>query len=276
MNGNGKKQCGKVAGNGSSTGLLLIGLGALLLLSNLGIIGGFGNIVGLGILGAMGGFLLHQHYTGRGQMWLLIVGFILLGCAAATVTGQYAGAWFLGIAGLGFLQVWREDERQWWAILPAGTFFTLAAVVVAETSARWPNGGTVFFAGLAVTFLAIYMLPRHAQSWAIIPAVASGGLALLIWGSSGSWLLPLILIGAGLYLVNGSNRTIPRGFNFGGQNGRQPNAPGGPDGSGPDAASAEGEPREVAQLPEEIRSTGPEIPERWTEPGNSGDAPRNG
>ena len=278
MNGTGKKHGSRTAGNGSSLGLVLIGLGALLLLSNLGIIGGFGNIVGLAILGAMGGFLLHQHYTGRGQMWLLIGGFILLGCAAATVTGNLAGAWFLGIAGLGFLQVWREDERQWWALLPGGTFFTLAAVVVADNSARWLNGGTVFFAGLALTFLALYMLPRHAQSWAIIPATASAGLALLIWGSTGSWLLPLILIVVGMYLVGGTSRRIPRGFNYGGSSGRRPNPEAGPDGSQTDAGSTAAERREVAQLPEDINSTGPEIPERWTEPGNgtSGEAPRNG
>lgn len=277
MNGTGNRNGGRTAGNGSSLGLILIGLGALLLLSNLGIIGGFGNIVGLAILGAMGGFLLHQHYTGRGQMWLLIVGFILLGCAAATVTGQLAGAWFLGIAGLGFLQVWREDDRQWWALLPGGTFFTLAAVVVAENSTRWLNGGTVFFAGLALTFLALYMLPRYAQSWAIIPAVASAGLALLIWGSTGSWLLPLILIGAGLYIVGGNNRRMPRGFNFGGSNGRRPGPEAGRAGQQADAGP-QPERREVAQLPEEIQSTGPEIPERWTEPdsGTPGDAPRNG
>ena len=271
MNGTDYKNGSGGSGNGSRLGLILIGFGALLLLSNLGIIGGFGNIIGLGILGAMGGFLLHQHYTGRGQAWLLIAGFVLLGCAAATVTGDYAGAWFLGISGLGFLQIWRENEKDWWALLPAGTAFTLAAVVASEVGRGLLglNGGTVLFAGLAVTFLAIYMLPRYAQSWAIIPAVGSAGLALLIWGSSGSWLLPFILIAVGLYLVSG-NKGIPRGFNYGGQSSTHPR---------PGKPQAEPEPgagvKEVAQLPEEIHSTGPEIPERWTEP-DSGDAPRNG
>lgn len=273
MNGNAGNNKSR-QGNGSTVGLLLIGLGALLLLSNLGIIGGFGNLVGLGILAAMGGFLLHQHYTGRGQVWLLITGFMLLGSAAATVTGEYGGAWFLGLAGLGFLQVWREKAKDWWALVPAGTLFTLAAVVVAETGRGLLGltGGTVFFAGLAATFLVIYMLPRYGQSWAVIPAVGSAGLALLIWGSSGSWLLPLILIGVGLYLFSGSG-SIPRSFNY---DGRSTGGNGGGN-SKPAEPAAEDEPRSVAQLPEDIGSTGPEIPERWTEPGaGSGEPPRNG
>src|SRR5690554_2457365 len=177
-------------GTGSSLGVVLIAVGGLLALSNMGIIGGFGGIVGLLVLGGLGAWLLSQYYGGRRQLWLLIAGFVLLGCGAATVTGDHGGAWFLGITGLGFLTVYREDARRWWAVIPAGTFLTLAAVVMAEMSWRWVNAGTVFFLGMAATFLSLYVLPRHAQSWAIIPAVASAGLALLIWGASGTWVLP--------------------------------------------------------------------------------------
>src|SRR5690554_6812239 len=208
LNRNGK------SGAGSSLGVILIGVGGLLALSNLGIIGGFGGVIGLIVLGGMGAWLLNQYYGGRKQLWLLLAGFILLGCGAATVTGAYAGAWFLGISGLGFLTAWRDDESRWWAVIPAGTLFTLAAVVVADLSWRWLDGGTVFFLGLAATFLALYLLPRNAQSWALIPAAASGALALLIWGSSGTWMLPILLIALGLYLVRGSGQTGVRYFGY--------------------------------------------------------------
>lgn len=237
--------------NASGLGTLLIAIGGLLLLSNMGIIGGFGGVIGLLLLGGMGAWLLNIYYSDRRQTWLLFLGWIMLGCAAATVTGTYAGAWFLGLSGIGFLQAWRDDENSWWALIPAGTFFTLAAVVLAELSVGWLGGGTVFFAGLAATFLVLYMLPRHSQTWALVPAVGSAVLALIVWGSTGSWILPIVLIGAGLLLLGNRGTGTQAG---GAQPYRRRHAR-------PEASDST-----PAQLPEEIRSTGPDIPESWTEP----------
>jgi len=193
---------------GHTAGMILIGVGVLILLSNLGILGGFGGIAGLLVLGFMGGFLLNQYHSGRKQLWMLLAGFILLGCAAATVTGHFAGAWFLGLSGAGFFLAWREDERRWWALIPAGVLGTLAAVVLSDVWITWLNGGAVFFAGLAITFLGIYSLPRYGQPWAMVPAVASAALALVVLGSAGGWVMPIVLIGIGLYLMN-ENRSRP-------------------------------------------------------------------
>lgn len=269
MNNNGFT--GRGSGSGSTFGLVLIGLGALLLLSNLGIIDGLGGIVGLAILGGIGAWLLNQYHTGRRYLWLLITGYTMLGAAAATVTGAYAGAWFLGITGLGFLSAWRENSQRWWAIIPAGTLLTLAAVVVADQSARWLDGGIVFFAGLAVTFLTLYALPRQAQSWAVFPAAASAGIALLIWGSSGSWLLPIILIGAGLYLMRGGDRTRSgNGATGNGTGGRARPAADQPGPTSPgnvpaDPSGVVQEGPTVKQLPDRISGSGPDLPEGWAE-----------
>src|SRR5690554_5160424 len=255
---NGSNSKGKT-GAGSSLGMVLIGVGGLLALSNMGIIGGFGGVVGLLVLAGLGAWLLNQYYTGRKQLWLLIGGFILLGCGAATVTGVNAGAWFLAIAALGFLTAWREDDSRWWAIIPAGTLFTLAAVVVADHSWRWLDGGAVFFLGMAVTFLTLYVLPRHSQSWALIPAAASGALALIVWGSSGSWLLPVLLIVAGLYLVRGNGKIAVR---FNGDT-RGPTRPAGPSEPARETADAPANEPATRLLPERIDSTGPELGDNW-------------
>lgn len=234
--------------NASGLGALLIGIGGLLLLANMGIIRSFGGVIGLLIVGGLGAWLLNIHYTEKRQAWLLFTGWTLLGCAAATVTGSHAGVWFLALSGIGFLQAWREDDRMWWSLMPAGTLFTLAAVTLAEQSVGWLSGGTVFFAGLAATFLAIYMLPRHAQQWALIPAVGSAVMALIVWGSTGSWILPLVLIGTGLWLLGNRGVPVSSARSHRRRSGR------------PEADDAV-----TAQLPEEISSTGPDIPERWTE-----------
>lgn len=256
-------------GSSSTFGLILIGLGGMLLLSNLGIIDGFGGIVGLIILGGLGAWLLNQYYSGRRQLWLLIAGFTMLGAAAATVTGAYAGAWFLGVTGFGFLTAWRENDQRWWALVPGGVLLTLAGVVIADQSMRWLDGGIVFFVGLAATFLTLYALPRNAQSWAIFPAAASAGIALLIWGSSGSWLLPLLLIGIGLYMLRGNGNGSGSRFGYGGHGHRQagsarprPQTPGQEpaEQAGVDAMEEE---QEIKQLPDRLSGAGPDIPEGW-------------
>jgi|SRR5690625_2712209 len=265
---------GRGNGTGSTFGLILIGFGALLLLSNLGIIDGLGGIVGLLILGGIGAWLLNQYHIGRRHLWLLFAGYTMLGAAAATVTGPYAGAWFLGITGLGFVSAWRENDTRWWAIIPAGTLLTLAGVVVADQTARWLDGGVVFFAGMAATFLTVYSLPRHGKSWALFPAAASAALALLIWGSTGSWLLPIILIGAGLYLMRGESLNLGNGNTWnGGAARRQPNG----NQPGPSAAEeapatgteeTKAAPREEVtprQLPDRLSGAGPDLPEGWAE-----------
>src|SRR5699024_802223 len=191
----------------TNLGLVLIAVGGLLLLSNLGIIGSIGGITGLLMFGGLGAWLLAGYYSGRRRnSGTLIAGFILLGIAAATVTGSLGGAWFLALSGFGFLSVWRENAKQWWAVIPGGVLLTLAGTVLTELSVSWLAPEIVFFAGLALTFLALSALPRNAQQWALIPAAISAGIALLLWGASGSWLFPVLLIGTGLYLMRGQSR----------------------------------------------------------------------
>jgi len=191
----------------TNLGLVLIAVGGLLLLSNLGIIGSIGGITGLLMFGGLGAWLLAGYYSGRRRnSGTLIAGFILLGIAAATVTGSLGGAWFLALSGFGFLSVWRENAKQWWAVIPGGVLLTLAGTVLTELSVSWLAPEIVFFAGLALTFLALSALPRNAQQWALIPAAISAGIARLLWGASGAWLFPVLLIGTGLYLMRGQSR----------------------------------------------------------------------
>jgi len=256
MNGNRNTRPQPKGSAEASLGLVLLGIGTLLLLSNLGIIASIGGVTGLIVFGGLGFWLLSRHYAGerRRHSGLLIAGFVLLGIAAATVGGRFAGAWFLGLSGFGFLAVWRDDARQWWAVIPGGTLLTLAATVLTELSVRWLAPEVVFFTGVALTFLALTALPRHRQSWALIPAAVCGGIALLLWGASGSWLLPVLLIGGGLYLLRTNGRS-------GNGNWRPARPEAGP---GSAAAGPEDDaPARPHVLPESDVSTGPEIPDDW-------------
>jgi len=260
----GKKNTWLRPGGNAETnlGLVLIAIGGLLLLSNLGIIGSVGGITGLLLFGSIGLWLLSGHYGGRRKnSGTLIAGFVLLGIAAATVTGRLGGVWFLAVSGFGFLSVWRENAKQWWAVIPGGVLLTLAATAFTELQVRFVAPELVFFGGLALTFLALSALPRHAQRWALIPAAVSAGIAFLIWGASGSWLLPLLLIGGGLWLLRGRQAGQGTAFTAAPRNGA-PTAQAGPEGEAAEGAGEGGNSRPHL-LPESISSTGPEITDDW-------------
>jgi hypothetical protein len=248
----------KQANRSTTIGALLVGTGILALLGNLGWFS-FSGLTGALVLGALGLFALNQYYSKLKQTWLLLSGFVLLGAGAACITGSLGGAYFLAITGLGFLMAFREDERQWWALMPAGLFFTLGAVAAASTSAPWLNGGVLFFAGVAATFGALHLLPGVNKAWAIYPALGSAALAVIVLGTSGSWVMPVLFIAAGLYLLNqnGQRRYTGRGMGN-----RQPvgEQPAGPIGELPAASSAQ------------------EVPQDWLRPeegddGETGESP---
>lgn len=235
-----------------AAGTVLIGAGILMLLANMGILGGIGGIAGLLILGGMGAWLIHEYFNRRRQEWLLIAGFILLGAGAATVTGGLAGAWFLGLAATGFLYVWRENARHWWALIPAGVMYTLTAVVLSDVyrPMQWLDGGVVFFAGIAATFLSLYLLPRHNQTWALIPAAGSAALALVVLGATGSWFVPVLLIGVGLLLIRGDNRMPSFTVNW-------------PSDSTKTRDAAPQTDKEPELLPPTSQGSGPDVPGDW-------------
>jgi hypothetical protein len=198
----------------ATIGVLLVIVGLLALLSNFGMFRNFGGLTGALVLGGLGVFALNQYYTRLKQLWLLTAGFVLLGAGAACITGSLGGAYFLALTGLGFLMAFREDERRWWALLPAGLFFTLGAVAASGVVFPWLNGGVLFFAGLAVTFGAVHLLPNVNKGWAVFPALGSAALAVIVLGTTGGWVMPVLFIAAGLYLLNqnGNSRYIGRGM----------------------------------------------------------------
>lgn len=182
---------------------LLIALGALLLALQSGLLAALPALLRL-LLFALLGVALWRGSSRLGS-WprLALLGVLLV--VALPRLGELAEAFVLGLSGAVFAAVYLRDRRRWWAVLPAGTLFSLA--LVALFSAVFPGWGAapVFFLGLAGTFSYLYLLPaaRGGQRWAIYPALGSIALTLVSNDPSGgsSWLLPLLLIGLGLGLL---------------------------------------------------------------------------
>lgn len=209
-------------------GLLLIVLGGFFLLQATGILGALSDLFWSLAFGAAGGVFLYTFFTRlQERWWAAIPGFTLLGLAATIFYSRFAppilsgmtGAIFLGSIGAGFLAIFITNPRQWWAMIPGGALFTVAAVAAIDVLPfRFLNSGSVLFVGLGLTFGILGLLSTYLDQnlrWAYIPAAILLVLGLVIvtpFVGALAWLWPLALIGAGATLVlrrSSAQTTLP-------------------------------------------------------------------
>jgi hypothetical protein len=199
-------------------GILLIAAGVLFLLQTLSIIDMGSAWEALwGIVFAISGLAFAWRFLidRTGSWWAIIPGCTLLALAGLVGLhtlgfvdngGPWLGALFLGVIGASFWAIYLVHREYWWAVIPGGVLFTVAAVAL---SSNWIGGeaiGGILFLGLASTFGLVSILPTpHGRMvWALIPAGVLGlmGLALLLALTSifnCAWALVLILVG--VYLL---------------------------------------------------------------------------
>jgi hypothetical protein len=182
--------------------IALIVVGVLGLLASLGILDGLGGLFGLVLFGGLAVLALGQGQR-SGQFLWRAAALPLAGLAIASVASSHVGgAAFLGSIGLAFALAWREDERRWWALIPAGTLLALALTAYLDgfrvTAAL---SGSVFLLGLAATFFALTRLRVEPQGWAVFPAAGLAVLAVFSASAVGGWLLPIGFIAVGVWLL---------------------------------------------------------------------------
>jgi hypothetical protein len=148
-----------------------------------------------------------------GQWWAVIPGLVLAGIGVLILLPQglqdFGGAVFLGSIGLSFWLVYLSARKRWWAIIPGGVLFTLALVSAIPERLAGIEAGSVFFFGLALTFLLVAWLA--GQTWGYWPAAGLGifGVFLLVTSqiSMASYLGAASLILVGIYIIWRSLRT---------------------------------------------------------------------
>lgn len=164
---------------------------------------------------ALGGLVFISVYlNNRLHWWALIPGFTLLGVAATVFVNNFfpllddisGGLFVLGGIGLAFAAIYLADRRNWWAIIPAGVMFTLAAISVLDQLLVGFDSGGLLFLGLALTFVLVAILPnpQGQMTWAWYPAVVLAVIGLIIAVASQNlfrYFWPLILILGGLVLI---------------------------------------------------------------------------
>jgi hypothetical protein len=191
-------------------GLGLMLLGGLLLLEKFGILRGASSLFwGAAFLVAAAYFLYVFFQSPQGRWWAIIPAMALLGMGGSAILPHVfsglGGGLFLGGLGVAFFVVYATDRSRWWGIIPGGVLLTLATVATLENYDTYNilGSGSVFFVGLALTFLLVAILPnpQGKMQWAYIPAAVLFIMGAVLGSTSTAgladyiWPVALIIVG---------------------------------------------------------------------------------
>lgn len=193
-------------------GILLIAFGAVILLSNLGIMTLNWELIIGPLLAAGGVIFLLVFIFDKGSWWALFPGFVLIGIGVIISMSIYmedapmdwGGMIFLGMLSMAFLLIYIVHREHWWALIPGGVLLTLAVVTLFPGDVK--ISASILFFGLALTFVMVYILPNPdgKMTWALYPAgILSlvGIMALLGATDLMNYIWPVVLLIAGAYVI---------------------------------------------------------------------------
>ena len=200
-------------------GLLLVLAGILFLLNTMGYIT-IGEYL-WAIIFVIGGLaFLSIFIADRKQWWWLFPGFLLLAVGVIIILERtfpalpddFGGMIALAGIGLVFLIIFLINTENWWALIPAGSMFSIALAIGLYQFLAGLEIGGIFLVGLGLTFGVVAFLPtpQGRMRWALIPAgilILVGTLVLITAFNLISLLWPLILIALGVLILYGVIRS---------------------------------------------------------------------
>lgn len=139
---------------------------------------------------------------------LIGLALLVVGAMALVPDDRFLGPAFLWAMAFG-LWALRRRRNSTWSLIASGVLASVAATATADALfPRWDEG-IVFLLGMTATFTAAYLLPpaRGGARWALWPALAWAFITLLAndpWGGLARWIIPLVLIGAGVVVLGWS------------------------------------------------------------------------
>lgn len=194
-------------------GLVLILTGALFLMQTMGLLDNVGDVFWGAIFLSAGALFLFAFFTG--SWWTAIPGCTLAGLGALILLPDefenLGGAIFLGSIGLAFWLVYVTAPRErWWGLIPAGVLTVLAATTLLPDLVGGRASGSIFFFGLALTFVLVALLA--GMKWAWYPAAVLGAIGLISLLALEEltnyiWAVALIVVG-GFFIVRAMRRNV--------------------------------------------------------------------
>jgi hypothetical protein len=127
--------------------------------------------------------------------WVLfgLAALILLG----TINGAVEGFFWVGAVALGFFYGYK-NTNQHGLVVPAGILAGVSSGILLEGITPFDG---IFLVGLAGGFWLVKLLEPHRHAWAQYPAWVLSAIAGLVFVSENAWLVALVLIGTGIYLL---------------------------------------------------------------------------
>lgn len=201
--------------------------GGLLLLQTTGYLNNVSDLL-ISMAFALGGLTLFYFFLRAPacSWWAAIPGSVFLGVASTIFLDAVAPSWLgwlaapsmLAFMGTGFAIVYLSGRYRWWAIFPAGLFYSVALTVAASGSggAASEAAGGLMVMGLGATFALVALSGRaeNTRRWAYIPAAILGTIGFLIYvgiaGGSATlfsvWPAALVVVGGWFAYVALSRR----------------------------------------------------------------------
>lgn len=173
-------------------GILLVCLGGLFLLQNFDIIPADMPLLWVAVFALSGIVFLAAFLTDTQHWWALIPGFALFGLAALIglpsllpeFPDNAGAAIFMGMIGLSFVAIFLiTAAREWWALIPGFSLLGLAALI--GLPALFPAlpselGVAIFMGMIGLSFVAILLVTKGREWWALIPGGALASVGAMI------------------------------------------------------------------------------------------------
>jgi hypothetical protein len=162
-------------------------------------------------LGAAGAISLIVYLTERTSWSLLIPAYVMLAIAVGVALGTLnvlrdgiVAVYVLIVIAAPFLTVYLRDRVQWWFLIPAYVLLAVALMILLQELGILSDELTapyVLFA-IAIPFYVVFIRDR-AQWWFLIPAAVLTivGLSLLAAADVGAYIVPILLVAAGVVLL---------------------------------------------------------------------------
>ena len=198
-------------------GMIIILIGMLLLLNNLDLFNfdaefWYGLVIvslGIGMLMAY-----RENKSKKSALWLgvifILIGLILILSSINLFSDDFLGVLVLWALGVLFASIYVQRNERWWAIIPAGLFFVLGAIVLIESLNILGTefNGFIFLFGCGLVFWFLYLIQDEKSKfgWAGIVGMLLAILSFFVlseeWDSLiADILFPVSIIFSGVYLI---------------------------------------------------------------------------
>jgi hypothetical protein len=140
---------------------------------------------------------LEGRHQQLGWAMLALAGIVLLGAINSAVSGFF----WVGAIATGFLYAYKKTNQHG-LVVPGGILAGIATGILLEGVLPFEG---IFLVGFAGGFWLIRLLEPKHHEWAIYPAMIMSAIAALVFVSENAWVVALVLIATGIYLLNRKN-----------------------------------------------------------------------